>query len=261
MEMNNLSFTIMFCLLMAFSISCSNTTRSHNDGLAKTDAIMTPPNINSRAQALQTRLAIHEIHQQFDFLPYFEFSEDKFATTKEAGSRLLIFLTNSYVALNPEDIPDTKLWLIEQGLWSGVSTKEKKLYEGEIEDERQIAEYSWQVEHAYILGWALGLVAQTPDATRPATEEELTAFLEKTPLIGEETESFLAGLEYRAFHEIYDENLFHELATTHFRDAMFMGFESKTDIDSNISFYRHISLNWLRRFMDIKDWDETDTST
>lgn len=85
--------------------------------------------------------------------------------------------------------------------------------------------------------------------------------MNKVPALGEKLGEFLNNFDYRNTAEIYDENLFHELATTYYRDLMFSGKDDESDIDRDVSFLRHKTLNWLRRFMDIKEWDETDTST
>ncbi|NJK95616.1 MAG: DUF4272 domain-containing protein [Bacteroidales bacterium] len=89
----------------------------------------------------------------------------------------------------------------------------------------------------------------------------MTFFINNIPALGEKLDDFLSKLSYRNTAEIYDENIFHELATTYFRDLLFNGKNNTSDIDSNISFLRHQTLNWVRRFMDIAEWDETDTST
>lgn len=86
-------------------------------------------------------------------------------------------------------------------------------------------------------------------------------FLERLPLVDEPVQGFLSGLAYRDTKEIFDENIFYELTTTHFRDLLFSEKEDLTNISRIAAFQRHKALNWLRRFAGIKDWDDTDTST
>lgn len=218
--------------------------------------------ITNRKTQLEDRLASHGIKEyRVDYLPYLEFSEQNFATPYDAGCRMIILYAVAYAATNIDDCEAIKNWLIREGLWKHVSPKECKLFEGEVNDEQQLIDFSWQVECAYILAWALNLIKVTPSPAEPLNEQQLDVFMGSVPALGDQLDVFLCGLRYRNTAEIYDENLFHELATTYFRDLLFTGNTDTSDIDRNISFLRHQTLNWVRRFMNITEWDETDTST
>ncbi|MCU0347257.1 MAG: DUF4272 domain-containing protein, partial [Saprospiraceae bacterium] len=107
----------------------------------------------------------------------------------------------------------------------------------------------------------VNIIDKAPKPTYQISEDEIEDFISKVPEIGEELEEFLLNLNYRKLDEIIDENLFHELATSYFRDLLFNKKDNTSDIDIEVSFLRHRTLNWVRIFMGIKEWHETDTST
>jgi hypothetical protein len=216
----------------------------------------------NRKKRLEERLAKHGIKEyHVQYLPYLEFDDKKFATSYETGCRMMILYAVAYTASEPDDRVAVTEWLKKEKLWNHVSPNEKEFFEGKVNDEQKIIDFSWQGECAYILAWTLNLIKETPTPTEQVNDQQLDNFMNVIPALGEELNDFLDKLSYRNATEIYDENLFHELATTYFRDLMFNGKKNKSDIDPNISFLRHQTLNWLRRFMDIEEWDETDTST
>ncbi|MEO1054347.1 MAG: DUF4272 domain-containing protein [Bacteroidota bacterium] len=218
--------------------------------------------LTNRKNRLEERLARHGIKElNIQHLPYLEFDDKKFATPFEAGCRMMILYAVAYIASEPGDREAVTEWLQREKLWNHVSPSEQELFEGKVTDEQKLIDFSWQGECAYILAWALNLIKETPTPTEQVDDEQLENFMNVVPALGEELGGFLSDLTYRNTAEIYDENLFHELVTTYFRDLMFSGKEDDSDIDVNISFLRHQALNWLRRFMDIEEWDETDTST
>ena len=85
-------------------------------------------------------------------------------------------------------------------------------------------------------------------------------FIDKFP-IDEDPAVFIEGLNYRDKEEIFIENVVNELVTSHLRDLMLNGNETKPSFNATASFERHRALNWVRKFSGISDWDETDTST
>jgi len=216
----------------------------------------------NRKKKLEDRLEKHGIKAyHVDHLPYLEFDDKSFATPYQAGCRMMILYAVAYTASEPDDREAVVDWMKRENLWEHVSPSELELFEGKVTDEQELIDFSWQGECAYILAWALNLIKETPSPTEQINEQQLEDFMSSIPALGDKLNDFLENLSYRDTAEIYDENLFYELATTYFRDLLFNGKEDNSDINRNISHQRHQTLNWLRRFMDISEWDETDTST
>jgi hypothetical protein len=215
-----------------------------------------------RKDRLENRLFKHGITDtKITHLPYLEFDDKSFAYPFESGCRMMILYALAYTASQMGARVKIVNWLKQENLWEHVSQNEKDFFEGRITDKQKIIEFSWQGEGAYILAWALNIIKETPKPTEQVSEEQLDVFTNAVPPLGATLNGFLSNLSYRDSAEIYDENIFHELATAYFRDLLFTGKKDKTNIDKGISFIRHRTLNWLRRFSDIDDWDETDTST
>lgn len=214
-----------------------------------------------RKHRLEDRLARHGIlGYPISHLPYLEFNEQEFATPYSAGCRMLILYGVAYAASEPDDREGIKQWLLREGLWAHVSPNEREFLDGKVVDPQRLIDLSWEGECAYILAWALDLIEDTPSPTEQVSEEELDAFAAAVPELGTRTQDFLENLSYRNTTEIFDENLFHELATTYFRDRMFSGEENTSTIDLDVAFLRHQALNWLRRFMGVEEWDEIEVS-
>jgi hypothetical protein len=215
-----------------------------------------------RKKRLEERLAKHGIKEpNIIYLPYLKFDPTTFATPYETGCRMMIFYAIAYSASELGDRKKIIDWLKNENLWVHVSNSEQEFLQEDYPEEQKIIDFSWQGECAYILAWALNLIKESPTPTEQVNEEHLDNFMTFVPALGEKLEPFLSNLVFRDLAEIYDENLFHELATTYFRDLLFNGEKDKSDIDRGVSFLRHQALNWLRRFMGITDWDQTDTST
>ena len=215
-----------------------------------------------RKKQLEARLAKHGIgNYQVTYLPYLDFDDKTFATPYESGCRMIIFYAGAYVASEPDNRQAIVDWLKSENLWEHVSFNEQQFFIGNDTDEGSITDISWQTENAYILAWALDLIKDAPTPTSQITQEQLDDFMNKVPQLGTDLGNFLSSLKYREPAEIYDENLFYELATSYFRDLRFIGKEDTSDIESGISYIRHKTLNWLRHFEGISDWDETITST
>jgi hypothetical protein len=216
----------------------------------------------NRKNELEKRLKSYGINEfQITNQQYFDFDENVFVSSLNAGRRMLILNAMSYVATETEDRPIIIEWLKEENLWNFMSLKEKSFIEGKRTNKKEIIEYSWQIENSYILAWALNLIKETPTSYSQLSEEQLEDFIEIIPSLGENVADFLQNLEFRNKTEIYDENLFHEQVTTYFRNILFNGKKDTSTIDSNVSFSRHYTLNWLRNYMGRVDWDATDTST
>lgn len=223
---------------------------------------MIQPATISRKDRLENRLSKHGITEtKITHLPYLEFDDEAFASPFESGCRMMILYALAYTASQIDDREKIVNWLKQEDVWAHVSPNEKEFFEGKVTDEQKIIDFSWEGEGAYILAWALNFIKETPTPTEQVSEEQLDIFTTAVPSLGAPLKDFLSNLSYRNTAEIYDENIFHELATAYFRDLLFNGNADNTDIDRGISFIRHRTLNWVRRLSDIKDWDDTDTST
>lgn len=223
---------------------------------------MTHPATIARKDRLEDRLSMHGITQtKITYLPYLEFEDDMFASPFESGCRMMILYALAFTESQMDERVKVVKWLKEENLWAHVSQNEKEFFEGNVIDEQTIIDFSWEGEGAYILAWALNIIKETPTPTEQVTEEQLDIFTNVVPSIGAPLTSFLSNLSYRDTAEIYDENIFHELVTSYLRDLFLKNNKDKSDIDRRVSFIRHRTLNWLRRFSEINDWDDTDTST
>lgn len=198
---------------------------------------------------------------EIKYLPYLDFDEATFATAYEVGVRMIILYSCAYVAYNLDETERIADWLRQEKLWPHVSPKEKELFEGKIKDEKKLGRFAWRLESAFTLAWTLNLVDALHPPTSEVGEEQIADFQDKMPKPGVKLGSYLDNLILRDKGEIFEENVFNELATTYFRDLFLNGKTDTTDIDRYVSFERHEVLNWVRRFSEIVDWDDNDTST
>lgn len=216
----------------------------------------------TRKTKIEERLSQHGINNyQISYPEYLNFDHELFATPREVGCRVMILTAIAYTIQDETKKYGIVKWLKAENLWSHVSEKEAAYLNSRTSTEDEILDLSWKIEAAYILAWALGLVEEKPMPGEEATEEQINTMIQHLPALGDELEAFLSTLSFRDPVDIYDENIFYELTTTHFRDTLFSGGKSRADVHVPASFERHMALNWLRRFMSIHDWDDTDTST
>jgi hypothetical protein len=218
--------------------------------------------LKGRRERIVKRLERHGISDvEISFLRYLIFDERKFATPYEVGCRVMIIYAIVYTIEEPTEREAVTKWLKAENIWQHVGPKEAQYLEESEVDQEQINDFSWQLEAAYILAWALNLVKDCPSPSSSVSDEQLEDLFKNLVPLGDGLNDFLSGLSFRDTGEIFEENIFYELTTSYFRDLLFNGNEDKTDIDRIAAFERHKALNWLRRFMDIEEWEETDTST
>lgn len=214
-----------------------------------------------RKARIEQRLKQHGIPDlQITSLDYLNFNDKEFATPYETGCRIIILFAIAYTIEDPSVLQLVEGWLKGENLWSHASPVEQQYFAGNTGEE-EIDDFLWQVEGAYILSWAVGLTNDKPAANEEITDRQLESFVKSVPRVEESVQPFLTSLAYRNTTEIFDENVFYELTTAHFRDLLSNRKEDTTDIDRVAAFQRHRALNWLRRFSGSTDWDETDTST
>lgn len=220
----------------------------------------------TRKETLETRLKKFMIDIEVTHLPYLDYSHEEFATANEAGKRMIILYAVAYIAQSgiheTQNVTKLMTWLKEINLWEDVSQNEKELFEGSlIDDPDRLSKFSWRIEAAYMLAWALGIVKEKPSPTGELSHEQVDNFMNAVPRLLKDPTVFLNGLILIDKTNIYLENLFNELGTAHLRDLYFSGKENITQLHSTALLERHRVLNWLRRFSGITDWDDTDTST
>ncbi|MEX6690664.1 DUF4272 domain-containing protein [Danxiaibacter flavus] len=218
--------------------------------------------LQGRKKRIEHKLRMHGISDtSITFLRYLMFDNKAFATPYEVGCRIMILYAIVYAVEEPAKKDGIANWLKNENIWQHIGYKEAEYLEGAEANQEQLNEFSWQLEAAYILAWSLNLVKELPSPSSSATDMQLEDFFGNVAPLGGSIQDFLNNLSYRNPEEIFEENIFYELTTSYFRDLLFNGKEDTTDIDRTAAFERHKALNWLRRFMDIKEWEETDTST
>ena len=218
--------------------------------------------LNGRRERIELRLKDHGISDtQITFLRYLMFDPKTFASPYEVGCRIIILCGIFYTIEEPSKKQALAKWMKSEGIWVHVSRKEVEYLEGAEMSQEEINDFSWQIEAAYILAWALNLVKERPSPSNSLSDEQMESFFEILPPLGSSLHAFLEKLSYRNTEEIFEENIFYELTTAYFRDLLFNSLKDSTDINRVVAFERHKALNWFRRFMGIQDWEETDTST
>ena len=220
------------------------------------------PVLRAKKKSLESRLINYGIkNHRVSYLPYLDPTKEEFHTTYDAGCRMMIFYAIGYAVQNSEERTSIIDWLKAENIWDKVSEEEKAFLSNNKPTEEELISLSWRIEGALTLAWCLNKVKKLPRLDIDNNEKEIDEFQNNVPAIGDSLTTFLSNLEYRSKDEIYEENLLNELATTYFRDLMFNGKEDETKINRMISFERHKTLNWLRKFMGELDWDHTETST
>ncbi|HTE01546.1 MAG TPA: DUF4272 domain-containing protein [Mucilaginibacter sp.] len=216
--------------------------------------------LKSRKDKAESKLLTYGLKDsKITYLPYLDFSAEEFQAPYEVGCRILILWAVSYVASNLGEKDEIANWLKTWGLWDKVSEREKKLFTEEL-PERALMDFSWHIEAVIVLCWAVNLLEDLPDLNTEISDSALDALMAKLP-IDENPEIFLSILTYRDKEEIFIENIINEMITWYLRDKMLKKKENESNVNPTISFERHFALNWIRKFGEISDWDETDTST
>jgi hypothetical protein len=195
------------------------------------------------------------------YLKYLDPTDMEFRSPYEVGCRLLILYSVAYCVHHLKDRQKIIDWFKREELWDKVSRKEKAFLSKRKPDQKELQGFSWRLEGALTLGWALSLVDSLHEIDRDETDEEMQAFVAAIPKPEEGTKEFLGKLSYRNLEQIYEENLVNELVTAYFRDLYISGGKEETPINRMASYERHRTLNWVRQFSGVADWDETDTST
>ncbi len=218
--------------------------------------------LRAKKKSLESRLINYGIYNyRISHLEYLDHTKESFQTPYEAGCRMMILYAIGYSVHNLDERSEIINWFKEENIWDKISLNEKEYLNDSNPNEDLLMDLSWRIESALTLGWCLNKVESLPKLDNDDNEKAIEAFQQNIPDIGDSLMLFLTQLEFRNIDEIYEENLLNEMATTYFRDLMFNGKKDKTKINRYTSYERHQVLNWLRQFMGIEAWDDTDTST
>jgi hypothetical protein len=213
-----------------------------------------------RKEIISNKLSAYGITDlKISYLPYLDCSDENFQTPQDVGRRILVLWAVSYLSYNLIQKDKIEGWLKNEGLWDSVSENERLFFK-ETPTEQKLADFSWQIEAVIVLSWAVGLLKKLPALNSEISNEELDELMEKLP-IKKNPEQFLESLSYIDKDDIFIENIVNEMITGHLRDLMLNGVKSAPALNVMTSFERHKALNWVRKFSDISEWDETDTST
>ena len=218
--------------------------------------------LESRKERIESRLREYDINDtSITFLRYLIFDDKLFVTPYEVGCRIMIIYAIVFSIQEPDRKSNIFKWFKTQKLDNYLSSIEMQYFQGTETEDYIINKFSWELEAAYILAWTLNLIKESPSPTSVLSDEQLELFFNSVPALGDELSIFLNNLQYRNTEEIFEENIFYELTTSYFRNLLFNSNEDNTIIDRNASLERHKALNWVRQFMEIKEWEHTETST
>ncbi len=191
-------------------------------------------------------------------MPYLDYAEVTWQPPEEAAQRIVILQTLSYLAHDLDQREGAADWLMDEGLWEAVSPKERDFLTKPEPSQEELIAFSWHAEAVHTLAWALGLFDKIEAPTDTCDMEQLGQVL---PALAEPLGNFTREQAYRPIEDIFDENLFNELATGHFRDVSLGLHSYEGPINPAVSFERHRVLNWLRKFSGGEAWDDTHTDT
>lgn len=208
-----------------------------NDLLSWTDTL------ENRRTTLESRLySAHIADLEITCLPYLDASKWQFRDTITAARRILVLYALSLAAYKPAKRPSILLWLQQEQLKQVLSAAEKAFLQSTDADEKTLAKYSWNLEGAYILAWALQLVNTPPD---PSKEAPISELLEHLPRLGESTIDFIHNLTYQEDALLVEECIFNDLAVIHLRRLYNQGARTVQMLHPMALFERQRALRWL----------------
>jgi hypothetical protein len=132
---------------------------------------------------------------QISYLPYLDETKWIFVEPKKVGKRVLILYAVAHAAYNEEDKERIINWLKKEELWSDVAQSEIIFLQAKNSAEEACAEFTWRVESAYILAWALNLIHEKPSPEEESDTDKLEQVL---PILGEPVDGFLENLQLRS---------------------------------------------------------------
>lgn len=218
---------------------------------------MKKPSIKSlqlRKEKLDAKLRKFGLDNTITDITLFDETQYNYVHPREAAERLLILLAVAFTAYNFDESEKVMDWLKKEQHWKSVSPKEKEFFRNPDPGEEEKQTLSWRFEGAHILAWALGKVPSSAEPGSECNKEQINEFLKNVPIVGNSTEKFFNGLQFRPLPDILCEMLFYEIANAYFRSLAVQDKENTSQVHPKASSERHLTLSWLRS-SDESDWD------
>jgi hypothetical protein len=188
--------------------------------------------------------------------PHLPFVEDSTEALRrasdEVGDRIMALLI---VASKGSGLDAASVNRVAQNLAPTLTPKERTFLDNPSPSQQEKGSFSWQVEAAWALLWALGYAEQLSWPTKTIDPAQALA-----PLAAQDRGAFLAGAVLKPLSEILDAtDLIYRLhwAT---RDAHLKGKQAPAGLNGGVIVERHRALNWLIGYGDC-DWDDVTTDT
>ncbi|HEY0272639.1 MAG TPA: DUF4272 domain-containing protein [Chitinophaga sp.] len=199
--------------------------------------------LESRCTALEARLyAAHIADLEITSLTYLDAANWHFRDATLTACRLLVLYALSLAAYKPAKRAAILAWLQQQALLPLLTPKEKAFLQSNATDAKSLAKYSWSLEGAYMLAWALDLVPTAPNA---ASEAPIDSLLPHIPHLGAETLSFVQHCRYRGTEELVEESIFNDLAVMHLRRLYEQGARTVQQLHPMALYERRKALKWI----------------
>lgn len=206
---------------------------------------MNATDIQSRKNAFQRRLEefglplISDLEDDYFFIDHL-----RTASAMDTGRRMLALLSLAFLAQSAEAAEDLEAWLIQEHLWEVLSQEEKDFVRVDFAIEEKQQEFSWRIEGAYMLAWALNLVL-SPSPAIDISDSDMDEMNEQIVEIGGETKPFLSRLSLRPIVEIRDEALFYSAVASYNNEVFILGGKTQANVHPIAAFERDKALDWI----------------
>ncbi len=161
------------------------------------------------------------------------------------------------VAMNGagQDKATTKKIIVDFGLAKWLSPNEKAFIADAKRPDRERIRFSWRVEAAHILFWALGYVDKLEKPTQQCDPHALMKIMKSRGAM-----NFIADAKFRSLSEVLDQaDLIYRYQWAIVEDRIRGGSEP-VGLNPSVAHERHTALNWLIGYMD-QEWDDVSTDT
>lgn len=137
-----------------------------------------------------------------------------------------------------------------------LTPREKEFISGQLDNQQQRVQFSWQYERAWVLLWALGYVERLEYPTGICDVPFLAGFLR-----GKSVDQLVAGAKPRTPAELLDAaDLIYRLHWAVVDERVNRNTKVPPEIEKGVVQERHHALNWLIGYLN-EDWDEVTTDT
>lgn len=218
--------------------------------------------LQDRKYRIETKLKKYGIsNYKIDHLAYLQFDETTFQSPQEVAQRTLILYALAHASNGHIARFKAKKWLKKENLWEAMTNEEQQFMNTLFPSLELKMTYSWAIEEAIVLNWTINKDERLSEIIEEFSLATIKASLQAMPSIGQNTSNYITTATYRPLTEIFEENILNELLTSYFRDLLFSGEPDLTKINREVSFKRHLALNWVRQFAGNKSWDNIATDT